>query len=108
MLHSVGTTAPNGLKIGRRVDGSGTKMAFKGEGNRSQGAGDTDKVCLNAQLRQIKHEFEAGVQPRRIRLKLEMMGDEGATKAAPKLQRIRMRGCGVIRECCCVLRESQI
>jgi len=52
-LHSVGTTAQNGLKIGTTVDGSGTK-------------------------------------------------------ATPKLQRIRMSGCGAIGECCWVLRQSQI
>ena len=36
-VHSAGTTAPNGLKVGVRVGGSGTSMAFKQRGNRTRG-----------------------------------------------------------------------
>ena len=36
-VHSAGTTAPNGLKVGVRVGSSGTSMAFKQRGNQTRG-----------------------------------------------------------------------
>ena len=36
-VHSTGTTVPNGLKVGVRVGGSGTSVAFKQQGNWTRG-----------------------------------------------------------------------
>jgi hypothetical protein len=53
--HSVETTARIGLKIGTTIGGSGTKLAFELQGDPWTGGGATTKVCVGAQLGQIKN-----------------------------------------------------
>ena len=71
VVHSDGTTARIGLKVGTMGEGSGNKVTFKRRGIPCRNRGAGGKVCQKAQLGQMELRKFCEVRPQWNRLKVE-------------------------------------
>ena len=102
-MDSDGVAARIGLKLGTIGEGRGTSMVFKQRGNSSRNGRAMTEVCTDAQLGLISSLCGFKRTGRRIRLKMEMIGDTSGTKGAPKLRGDLGNGWRDMRRCCNLL-----